>query len=170
MSEENLSQTKKAKAARRWRKVTSQRKRFEGTLKEFLKVKYLNIYDEYVQFYNCLDRKCPNVRELSKSAEFKEWAREIRQEARSPPNESEDSQNEIQNHLPPVSSLDETTRELIHQQSSDVLSAAIKEVLPQGIPDQDQVLDDIEKIINDLEQECCSSNIESFCGRDIRST
>ena len=157
MDEERLSQTKKAKAARNWRKVTSQRKKFEGTMKEFLKVKYLNIYNEYVHFHNVLDTRYPDTRELFKTPDFKKWATEIRQD-RSTQSEittirhkDQSTQSEVQ---PIVSFQDQFNQRQDDQLSSDVLSVALHETLSQVIPPQDQGLDDdIEKIINELEQD-----------------
>ena len=165
--EENLSQTKKARAARKWRKQTSQRKRFEGTMKEFLKVKYSAIYNEYVEFYNLLDERYPNVRELSKTPRFKKWAKTIQREEQSTQSESEDNQSkdsaEIQPTVcqskdsaeiqPTVSCQDEDIPNQVQQQASqeDVLSAALRGIIP---PQIDQVpFDDLEDIINELEQD-----------------
>ena len=152
--EENLSQTKKARAARKWRKQTSQRKRFEGTMKEFLKVKYSTIYNEYVEFYNLLDERYPNVRELSKTPRFKKWAKTIQQEQQSSQSESEDNQSKDSAEIQPtVSCQDEAIPNQVQQQASqeDVLSAALRGIIP---PQIDQVpFDDLEDIINELEQD-----------------
>ena len=91
---ENLSQTKKARAARRWRKQTRDRKRYEGTLKEFIKVKYDSIYQEYNEFYQILDKSYPNTRELFKTPKFEKWAKGIRREEYSAESDSQDSQSD----------------------------------------------------------------------------
>ena len=159
MNEENLSQTKKARAARKWRKQTSQRKRFEGTLKEFLKVKYNSIYDEYIEFYNVLNERYPNARELSKTPRFKKWARAIRREEQSSKSASEGRQSEdsgeVQPNLPNISCQDQTIPNQVDQQVSDVLSVALHDALSGVIPAQDEEVpfDDIENIINKLEHD-----------------
>ena len=174
--EENLSQTKKARAARRWRKQTSQRKRFEGTLKEFLKVKYSSIYDEYVGFYDNLNKRYPNIRELHKTPGFKKWARAIFREVQSSESASQGNQSEsspeVQPNLPTISCQDQVVAN--HTDQQDMLSAAFSEVLSDVIPAQEEVrlsdalsealsgvipaqeevrFDDVEEIINQLEQD-----------------
>ena len=70
-----LSQTRKAKLARRSRRNAAERKRFEGPLKEFIKIKHGPIYGDYIDFYEMLSMKYPNIRDLTKTYEFKKWAR-----------------------------------------------------------------------------------------------
>ena len=156
--EENLSQTKKARAARRWRKQTSQRKRFEGTLKEFLKVKYSSIYDEYIGFYDNLNVRYPDVRELCKTPGFKKWARAIQREAQSSESASQGNQSEsspeVQPDLPTISCQDQVMSNQPDQQVSGVLSDVLSEALAGVIPAQEEVrFDDVEEIINQLEQD-----------------
>ena len=179
MNDEHLSQTKKSKAARQWRCTTRQRKRFDGTLKEFIKVKYNAIFDEYVEFYNLLDKKYPNMRELSKTRMFKKWAKTVREE-QTTESGSEGSQVEGSVEVQPcldscqdeaapnqlvdqldISYQDEAAPDqLINQQASqlDILSVALQEALSGVIPvrDQEAVLDDnnvVEDIISELEQD-----------------
>ena len=170
--EENLSQTKKARAARKWRKQTSLRKRFEKTLKEFLKVKYNGIYDEYVEFYEDLDKRYPNIRELHKTPGFKRWARAIFREQQASESEGNqsDSSPQVQADLPTTSCQDQVVANCNDQQ--DVLSVAFNDVLADVIPAQEEVrlsdalsealsniippqedFDNIEEIINQLQQD-----------------
>ena len=183
MDEDQFSQSKKAKAARKWRTTNRLKKRFDGPLKEFVKVKYNDIYDEYVQFYNLLDKKYPNVRDLSKTRMFKKWARRVwEQQAQSDSTQSAD-ENEVSVQVQNQSSSNQSQEERQPDQLSassqeflpldtslDILSTAIQETLPEGIPHQLSVSlqeflpevipqqneaspdDIIEEIINDLEQ------------------
>ena len=128
-------------------------------MKEFLKVKYNSIYDEYIEFYNDLNERYPNSRELSKTPKFKKWARAIRREEQSTESASEDSQSEgsaeVQPNLPNNSCQDEAMTNQVDQQASDVLSIALHEALSGVIPPQDEEVpfDDVEVIINQLEQD-----------------
>ena len=72
MNNSILSQNKKAREAR-WRATNTARKRFDVPLREFIKIKYEDIYNEYSQFYRRLDKKYPSVRDLSTTRMFKKW-------------------------------------------------------------------------------------------------
>ena len=143
MNEGQLSQTKKAKAARQWRYTNRQKKRFDGPLREYIKIKYNDIYGEYVEFYNLLDKKYPHIRDLSKTRMFKKWAKGVREES----SESEGSQSggenevsvEVQSCLEDISYQNEAaSNQLVDQEVSqpDILSIALQETLPEVIPDQ----------------------------------
>ena len=79
MSNSVLSQNKKARDARRWRATNTARKRFDGPLREFIKIKHANIFNEYSEFYCQLDRKYPNVRNLAATPMFRDWLSGIQQ-------------------------------------------------------------------------------------------
>ena len=79
MSNFVLSQNKKAREARRWRATNTARKRFDGPLREFIKIKHANIFSEYSEFYRQLDRKYPNVRNLAATPMFRDWLSGIQQ-------------------------------------------------------------------------------------------
>ena len=185
---EQFSQTRKARAARRWRATNRLKKRYDGPLKEYIKIKYNDIYQEYDKFYKVLDQRHPDVRDLWKSPTFIKWAKSVRQEQQQesestessnenqvpsvqnprqqqqqPESESTESSNE--NQVPPVQNPPHEER-----QSLDILSAAIRQALPEGLPpqiseplqeilpdipefEQDDVDQIIERIINDMEQD-----------------
>ena len=119
-----LSQNKKAKEARRWRYTNSLKKRFDGPLKEYIRIRYTQIYDEYSEFYLRLDKENPKVRDLTKTRMFKEWVG--RDQHESPQTQSAD-----ESEIPPVhqGSHQESDQEI--QQGSDILTATIHETLPQ---------------------------------------
>ena len=176
MDEDQFSQSKKARAARKWRTTNRLKKRFDGPLKEFVKVKYNDIYDEYVQFYN-LNKKYPNVRDLWKTSMFKKWAKRVReQQAESDSTQSADENKvpvQVQSPSPSNQSQEERQPDQLSASSQetlplDILSTAIQETLPEGIPhqlsvslqeflpevipQQNEADDIIDEIINDLEQ------------------
>ena len=104
-----LSQNKKAKEARRWRYTNALKKRFDGPLKEYIRIRYTQIYDEYSEFYLRLDKENPTVRDLAKTPMFREWVR--RDQHESPQTQSAD-ESEILRHdqheSPQTQSADES--------------------------------------------------------------
>ena len=50
-------------------------------MREFIQIKYGDIYNEYCDFYNELDRKHPRSKDLTKSKTFKRWRRDVEQES-----------------------------------------------------------------------------------------
>ena len=73
MDDSQYSQNKKARAARQWRATNTLKKRFDGPLKEYIKIKYSEIYAEYSELYQQLDKRYPNVRDLSRTPMFRKW-------------------------------------------------------------------------------------------------
>ena len=90
MDDSQYSQNKKARAAREWRATNTLKKRFDGPLKEYIKIKYSGIYDEYSEFYQRLDKEYPNVRDLSKTRMFKKWVRRVHKQPESQQTSSSD--------------------------------------------------------------------------------
>ena len=159
---EQFSQTKKAKAARRWRTTNRLKKRYDGPLREFIKIKYNDIYQEYDEFYKLLDERHPDVRDLWKSRTFKKWAKRVRDQQQT---ESESTESCNEDEVPAVQNPPHEER-----QSLDILSAAIQQTLPEGLPaqvseslqerlpvipefDQNEADQIIDQIINDMEQD-----------------
>ena len=122
-----FSQTKKARAARKWRKQTSEKKRFGGTLKEYIRIKYGDIYQEYLEFFQRLDVENPNVRDLTKTRMFRKWVKSIQKERQ----QTQTSQQEEVQNQPPINQTDQQMENL-----PDILSLAVQEILPEGIPEQ----------------------------------
>ena len=65
--------SEKARKSRQYRKNQRQQRRFECPLRQFVEIKYKNIYDEYVELYKRMDAKNPGKIDLRKSKIFKEW-------------------------------------------------------------------------------------------------
>ena len=162
MNDQHLSQTPKARAARQWRSKTRQNKRFDGTLKEFIKVKYNGIFDEYVQFYNMLNKRHPNSRLLYKTRTFRKWARTV-QEDQTTESGSEEIQDGRTVEVQLDSCQDEATQnqlDISYEDQApqlDIISVALQQALSEvPVPDQEALLHDnnaVEAIINELEQD-----------------
>ena len=68
--------TDKAKQSKVYRKNQKQQKRFEAPLRQFIEIKYKNIFQEYVELYNRMDAENPTKNDLKKSELFKQWKEE----------------------------------------------------------------------------------------------
>ena len=71
----------KAVKERRFRQREKQRKRFESPMRKFIEVKYPNIFQEYTELYNTLNRNHPDVRNLVKTRTFRSWLNTVKDEA-----------------------------------------------------------------------------------------
>ena len=58
---------------RQWRKDAYNEKRFNKGLHEYLEIKYLNIFNEYVQFYTTLNEAHPEAKDITKTKTYKRW-------------------------------------------------------------------------------------------------
>ena len=173
----SLSQNKKAIEARRWRVTTALKKRFDGPLREFIRLKHTEIYNEYNEFYIHLDKENPSVRDLTKTKMFKEWVK-TRQQHQSPesPTEFPPVQTESQNDISLRSIVQETLPEVppvqTESQNDISLRSIVQETLPEGIPEEVSVsLNEIlppvnqqngvnlQDLINELEQDEAIRNI-----------
>ena len=65
----------KALKERNFRKRERERKHFEGPLRQFIEVKYQDIFKEYVQLYELMVANHPGKRNLSRSRTFRQWKR-----------------------------------------------------------------------------------------------
>ena len=73
--------TDRAKQSRVYRKNQKEQKRFEAPLRQFIEIKYKNIFQEYVELYNRMDAQNPTKNDLKKSELFKQWKEENQKEA-----------------------------------------------------------------------------------------
>ena len=69
------TKTQRNKYAREWRKNSYEEKRFNKPLREFLELKYRDIFNEYNWFYKSLDEQYPTSKDLTKTAVYKNWKR-----------------------------------------------------------------------------------------------
>ena len=182
MNGSQFSQKKKAVAARKWRATNTLKKRFDGPLKEFIKIKYVDIFNEYSEFYQHLDKENPNVRDLSKTRTFRNWIKNVRKQQESQQARGSDQEESQQARVSDQGELSTQVQdhpshqvqdEPVHLQESrpNILSLAINEIMPEGIPKQvsaslnehlpevthqhDETLfrENLDQIINELEQE-----------------
>ena len=63
----------KALKERKFRQREKERKRFDGPMRKFLEYKYPNVFQEYTELYNSMNRNHPNVRNLAKTRTFKNF-------------------------------------------------------------------------------------------------
>ena len=59
-----------------FRKTRKEQRRFESPLKDFIEIKYKNIFDEYVDLYRKMNDENPTKNDLRKSETFKKWKKE----------------------------------------------------------------------------------------------
>ena len=153
------SQTPRATYCRQWRELSREKKRFNTPLKEYIQMKYENIYDEYCLFYKGLDEQHPAARDLTKTSTFRKWKKQfLKQE----PGESEleDEQEnlavEADRTEPFVARVEDLPVET-DRPELDMLSTVVQETLPGGnyvnINEAANVDNIIQQIINDLEQD-----------------
>ena len=71
------SMTPGAIAARERRNSEWEAKRFNVTMREYIQIKYDNIYDEYCTFYESLAAKHPNKKNLLRTSTFKSWKKAV---------------------------------------------------------------------------------------------
>ena len=69
------TKTQRNKYAREWRKNSYEEKRFNKPLREFLELKYRDIFNEYNWFYKSLNEQCPTSKDLTKTTGYKNWKR-----------------------------------------------------------------------------------------------
>ena len=67
------TRVQKNKYAREWRKSTYEEKRFNKPLRQFLELKYRDVFNEYNWFYRSLNDQYPDAKDLTKTKVFKAW-------------------------------------------------------------------------------------------------
>ena len=63
----------KARQSRTYRKNQKEQKRFEAPLREFIEIKYQDIFKEYIELYNQMLAENPEKINLKKTKTFKRW-------------------------------------------------------------------------------------------------
>ena len=66
----------KATYKKKWRKQNYEEKRFNRMLKEYLRVKYENTFEEYCSFYLAVKEENPDAKDLTKTKTFRKWKRD----------------------------------------------------------------------------------------------
>ena len=67
----------KTEYKKEWRRKNKEDKRFNRPLKEYLKLKHSAIYGEYCTFFKVLDKLNPTAKDLTKTATFNEWKKQL---------------------------------------------------------------------------------------------
>ena len=180
-----MPKTKSARASygREWRKNNYIEKRFNKPLREYMELKYRDIYNEYCWFFKSLDEQHPSAKDLTKTTTYKNWKRrqlncessddesktaeaELDQnEAEIEPTEVENDHVEVETEPAEVENdhveVEIETAEVendhaeVENDHADVLTVALEETLSPGINNIDinQVDNIIQQVINELEQD-----------------
>ena len=90
------SKVERNKYTREWRKSAYEEKRFNKPLREFLELKYRDVFNEYNWFYKSLNDQYPTAKDLTKTKVFKAWkSRQLNCESSADePSESEHTETE----------------------------------------------------------------------------
>ena len=145
---------------REWRKKAKNVKRYNKPLSEFLRLKHVNIYDEYNEFFERLDRQNPSARDLTKTETFRRWKKTLKEESitiSEPPvtlntyfiQESAQSSTA-------TATIVRAEQEILYETHLDPLSQVVQDVVVSHNVDPIQInqADDIiDQIIEELEQE-----------------
>ena len=158
------SQTSRAIYVRRWRENNYKDKRFNKPLREYIELKYGDIYNEYCSFFKSLDEQHPSAKDLTKTRTYKKWKNELlNHESTEPEDESDTTDNQTEPAEPDTTDNQtepaepDTTDNQIDPAEPDVLTATIQETLSPVVNeiniDINEVDNIIEQMINELEQD-----------------
>ena len=64
---------------RAFRKKRKEKRRFESPLKQFVEIKYKDIFNEYIDLYQKMNDENPNKNGLTKTETFKNWKKQQQQ-------------------------------------------------------------------------------------------
>ena len=70
--------------SRQWRKDAYNEKRFNKGLREYLEIKYIDIFNEYVRFYDMLNEAHPEAKDITKTKTYKQWKKSQQGNVESP--------------------------------------------------------------------------------------
>ena len=62
--------------SRQWRKKVCDEKRFNKGLRQYLEIKYQDIFNEYVRFYSTLNEAHPDAKDITKSKTYTKWKKD----------------------------------------------------------------------------------------------
>ena len=158
------TKTQRNKYAREWRKNSYEEKRFNKPLREFLELKYRDIFNEYNWFYKSLDEQYPTSKDLTKTAVYKNWKRRQLncQTSDDEPTETELAETEPAETEPAETEPAETEPAETEpaEPESNILSIVLEETFPPNNNNVDinnmdfnQIDNIIEQVINELEGE-----------------
>ena len=102
------------------------KKRFGGVLKEFIRIKYDNIYEEYLEFFQLLDEENPDIRDLTRTPMFRKWVKTIQEERQQQAQASHQDQAPVNQTVQQSESL------------PNILTSVVQEILPEIIQKERQ--------------------------------
>ena len=70
--------------SRQWRKDAYNEKRFNKGLREYLEIKYIDIFNEYVRFCDMLNEAHPEAKDITKTKTYKQWKKSQQGNVESP--------------------------------------------------------------------------------------
>ena len=79
--------------SRQWRKKVYGEKRFNKGLRQYLEIKYRDIFNEYVRFYSTLNEAHPDAKDITKSKTYRKWKKEHQTESPREPEIPEPQRN-----------------------------------------------------------------------------
>ena len=158
------SQAARAIYIRRWREKNYKDKRFNKPLREYIELKYGDIYNEYCSFFKSLDEQHPSSKDLTKTQTYREWKNELlNDESTESEDETDTTHNQIDPAEPDVLTAVEpaepdTTDNQTERAEPDVLTVTIQETLSPVVNidiniDINEVDSIIEQMINEFEQD-----------------
>ena len=169
------TKTQRNKYAREWRKNSYEEKRFNKPLREFLELKYRDIFNEYNWFYKSLNEQYPTSKDLTKTTGYKNWKRRQLncessddEQPETEPAETEQPETEQPETEPAETEQPETEQPETEpaeteqpETESNILTVALEETVPPddnnnvdiNNMDINQIDNIIEQVINELEGE-----------------
>ena len=166
---------------RQWRNRTGKRNRFNDILREYIELKHNTIYEEAHQFFQSLQEKHPDSKNLVKTKTFKEWKNRIvnhveessdesqgeetdDRDVEEPSDESESQEEQVNNRDEALTSesCDQSQREETDgpdettgpTTTTDILSPLVEGLIPSNVSESISQVDNIiHDIIEDLEQD-----------------
>ena len=123
------SQSSRAIYARQWRKSSYKDKRFNKPLKEYIELKYDEIYSEYCSFFKSLDEEHPSAKDLTKTRTYKKWKNQLLKHQSSQSEDesgTSDDQTEPDPAQPDVltTAIQETLSPVVNEINADIIEAA----------------------------------------------
>ena len=122
MPKQQKSRAARTEYVRNWRRNTSERKRFNNPLKDYIELKYNALYSEYCSFFKYLDERHPQ--DLTKTSTYKRWKRELMgQQQENEPSTSHEQESEADEAAEPsngyLDNVDNVIREIINELEQD---------------------------------------------------
>ena len=146
---------------RQWRSRTGKKRRFNDVVREYIELKHNTIFEEARQFFQALEEKHPDSKNLLKTKTFKEWKKRITNpvEETDDGDESENQQVNNRDEAPTSEPSEQPQREGTDDPdetttTADILPCLVEELIPSNACESFNQADDIiQGIIQDLEQD-----------------